>query len=88
MTGILFAIRVAILHEGGEIRTALLKSVDLQAGRYTDPQYAPSLALLRSPSGLLMLLVLSLIVGVIILILLGMLGGALGGASLGHRDRS
>lgn len=88
MTGILYAVRVAILHEGGEIRTALLKAVDLQALRYTDPKYEASLALLRSPSGLLMLLVFSLIAGMIMLILLAMLGGTLGGVSLGNRDRS
>lgn len=88
MTGILYALRVAILQEGGEIRTALLKAVEIQAVRYTDPKYEASLALLRSPAGLLLMLVFSLLVSMIILILLGMLGGALGGASLGHRDRS
>ena len=88
ITGILSALRVAVLQEGSEIRTALLKAVDLQALRYTDPQYAAGLAFLRSPAGLLLFLIFTIIVCMIVLILLGMLGGALGGASLGRRDRS
>jgi len=87
MTAILVALRVAILHEGGKIRTALLDAIQQQSLRYPDPQFQTTLDFFRSPPGFLLMFVFSLIFGLIIFILLGMLGGALGGAGLGRRDR-
>jgi hypothetical protein len=88
MTAILGALRVAILHEGGKIRTFLLDALQQQSGRYPDAEFQASLDFFRSPTGLVVVLVFFFILALIILILLGMLGGALGGASLGRRDRS
>lgn len=88
ITAILTALRVAILHEGGEIRAEFLKGIDQNALRYSDPQSQAVLDFFRSPAGLLLMLILFLIVAMIIFILLGMLGGALGGAGLGRRDRT
>jgi hypothetical protein len=88
MTAVLGALRVAILHEGAQIRAALLDIIQQQAGRYSDPQSQAMFEFFRSPSGLLLLLAFMFIFGLITLILLGMLGGALGGASLGRRNRS
>ena len=88
MTAILGALRVAILHEGGKIRTVLLDALQQQSGRYSDPEFQASLDFFRSPTGLVLMLMFFFIAALIILILLGMLGGALGGASLGRRDRS
>jgi len=87
ITAILGAVRVAILHEGGKIRASLLDVVQQTAVRYNDPQYQASLDFLRSPAGLLTLLVFYFIVALILFILLGMLGGALGGAGLSRRDQ-
>jgi len=88
MTAILGALRVAILHEGGKIRTVLLDALQQQSGRYPDADFQASLDFFRSPTGLVLMLVFFFIAALIILILLGMLGGALGGASLGRRDRN
>jgi hypothetical protein len=88
MTAILGAFRVAILHEGGKIRTVLLDALQQQSGRYSDPEFQASLDFFRSPTGLVLMLMFFFIAALIILILLGMLGGALGGASLGRRERS
>jgi hypothetical protein len=88
MTAILGAFRVAILHEGGKIRTVLLAALQQQSGRYPDPEFQSSLDFFRSPTGLVLMLVFFFIMALIILILLGMLGGALGGVGLGRRDRS
>jgi hypothetical protein len=88
VTAILGAVRVAVLHEGGRIRAFLLDVVQQTSVRYNDPQYQPSLDFLRSPAGLLTILVAYLIVTLILFILFGMLGGALGGAGLSRRDRS
>ena len=47
-----------------------------------------SLDFLRSPAGLVTILVAYLIVTLILFILLGIVGGALGGAGLSRRDRN
>ena len=88
MTAILGALRVAILHEGGKIRTVLLDALQQQSSRYPDADFQASLDFFRSPTGLVLMLVFFFIAALSILILLGMLGGALGGASLGRRDRN
>jgi hypothetical protein len=88
MTAILGAFRVAILHEGGKIRTGLLDALQQQSGRSPDPDFQTSLNFFRSPTGLVLMLVFFLIVVLILFILLGMLGGALGGVGVGRRDRS
>jgi hypothetical protein len=88
MTAILGAFRVAILHEGGKIRTVLLDALQQQSGRYPDPEFQTSLDFFRSPTGLVLMLVFFFIVALILFILMGMLGGALGGVGMGRRDRS
>ena len=88
MTAIMGALRVAILHEGGKIRTVLLDALQQQSGRYSDPDFQTSLNFFRSSTGLVLMLVFFFIVALIMLILLGMVGGALGGVGLGRRDRS
>lgn len=85
---VLLPLRVAILHEGAEIREALLEAVRQSAARYSDPQFQPTLDFLRSPAGLAFMVALFLIFGLFVLVLLGSLGGALGGAVLGRRDRT
>jgi hypothetical protein len=87
MTAILEAVRVLILRQGGKIRADFLDALQQQSTRYPDPQLQPALDFLRSPAGLLFILVFVLVVGLIIFVLLGMLGGALGGAGLSRRDR-
>ena len=87
MTAILGALRVAILHEGGKIRATLLDAIQQASARSPDPQSQPALDFLRSPDGLLLMIVVLLIFGLIMFVLLGMLGGALGGAGLSRRDR-
>ncbi|HWJ48929.1 MAG TPA: hypothetical protein VNS62_14840 [Candidatus Udaeobacter sp.] len=95
MTALLGALRVTILHEGaevraalGEIRTGLLEALQQQAGRYSAQQVQANLDFVRSPTGLVVLIVSLVIFALIILIVLGMLGGVLGGVGLGRRDRS
>jgi hypothetical protein len=87
MTAILGAFRVAILHEGGKIRTVLLDALQQQSSRYPAPEFQSSLDFFRSPTGLVLMLVFFFIVALILFILLGMLGGALGGVGVGRRDR-
>lgn len=88
MMAILLPLRIAILHEGPEIRDSLLEGIQKSAARYPDPQLQTTLDFLRSPTGLAVMLAFALILGLVILVILGSLGGALGGAALGRRDRN
>ena len=86
MADVFATLRIAILHQSGEIRAAILNALDQQAVKISDPRSQALFDFFRSPGGLLVMLVFSLIVGLIIFILLGMIGGALGGAGLSRRD--
>jgi hypothetical protein len=88
MTSVLGALRVLVLHEGNEIRKAMLEVVQQSATRYSDPQSQVALEFLRSPAGLVLFMVVLLIFGFLMFILMGTAGGALGAAVLGRRDRS
>lgn len=88
MTAVLAALRVALLHEGNEIRNALLDGIRQGATRYSDPQLQSTLDFMRSPAGLAFMLVFMLIFGMVVLVVLGALGGAFGGAVLGRREPS
>jgi hypothetical protein len=88
MTAALGALRLVVLHEGEEIRKFLLDMIQQTAARYPDPQHQADLELLRSPTGLVVLMIFLLIAGLVMFLILGALGGALGGAILSRRDRS
>ncbi len=88
ITAVLGALRVTVLHEGGAIRKFLLDMIQQSAARFPDPQHQADLEILRSPTGLVAMMIFILIVGFVIFLILGTLGGALGGALLCRRDRS
>jgi hypothetical protein len=88
MTAILEAAAVAVFHKGDEIRKFMLDAIQQTASRLPDPQYQPTLDLMRSPTGLVLLMVFLMIVVLLTFLLLGTLGGALGGAILSRRNRT
>jgi hypothetical protein len=88
MTAALGALRLVLLHEGGEIHKFLLDMIQQTAMRYPDPQHQADLELLRSPTGLVAMMIFILIAGFVLFLILGALGGALGGAILNRRERS
>jgi hypothetical protein len=88
MTAVLEALRVVVLNEVGEIRRMMLDSLQQVAARYSDPQAQPTLEFLRSPAGLVFMMVFLLIFVFLTFLLLGTLGGALGAATLGRNDKS
>ena len=88
MTAVLAALRVAVLHEGPEIRRLMLDAIQQNSARYSDPQFQPTLDLMRSPTGLILMMAFLLVFGFITFLLLGTLGGGLGATLLGRRDRS
>jgi hypothetical protein len=85
---VLGSLRIAVLHEGGEVRQTLLEGVQQAAARYPDPQMQPTLEFLRSPAGLVMMMVFLLIFTLLFFLILGSLGGMLGGATLGRGDKA
>jgi hypothetical protein len=88
MTGVLGALRVAVLHEGNDIRKFLLDMVQQTAARYPDPQLQSNFAWMRSADGLIFMMFFLVIVAALAIVLLGTVGGALGSAILGRGDRS
>jgi len=88
MSAILGALQVAVLHKGGEIRQFMLDAIQQTAVRLPDPEYQPGLDFMRSPTGLVFMMVCLLIVVLLAFLVLASLGGALGGAILGRRDKS
>jgi len=87
MTAALGALRVAVFHEGSEIRKFLLEMIRQTAVRFPDAQHQADLEALRSPTGLVVLMIFMLIAGFVVFLVSGTLGGALGGALLGRRDK-
>jgi uncharacterized membrane protein YphA (DoxX/SURF4 family) len=88
MTGVLGALRVVVLHEGNDVRKFFLDLVQQTAGRYPDPQLQSNFEWMRSPDGLIFMMVFIAIVAALAMVLLGSAGGALGSVILGRRDRS
>ncbi|HEY3975511.1 MAG TPA: hypothetical protein VGM18_21105 [Candidatus Sulfotelmatobacter sp.] len=85
---ILEALRVLALHKVPEIRQFLLDIVQQTAVRNPDPQLQPGLEFMRSPAGLISMMLFLLIFALVFFLLLGTVGGALGGAVLGRRGRN
>lgn len=88
MTSVFEALAVAILNKGDEIRRTMLDAIQQTAARYPGPQFQPALDFMRSPGGLVFMMVFALIFGFLVFLLLGTAGGALGGVMLGRRNRS
>lgn len=87
VTAVTAALRVALLHEGGEIQKALHDMVEQTAVRFPEPQYQPGLDFWRTPDGMIVLMIFLLLAFLVFFLILGSLGGALSGAVLGRRKR-
>jgi hypothetical protein len=82
------SLKIILFHQGGEIRQAMLDAIQQAATRYPDPQVQPTLDFMRSPTGLVFMLVFFLIFAFFVFLVLGTLGGVLGGVSLGRRGKT
>lgn len=88
LTAVLATLRIAILQEGGEIRKDMLEGIRQAGTYYPEPQAQQTLDFMRSPAGLMLMLVFLLVFGLLLFLFLGTLGGALGGAVFRRRDRN
>jgi hypothetical protein len=85
LASIVEALLVLVLHNGAEIRQALVTSVNQAAARTSDPQALAVFDRFKSPEGLEFLMVFGLLFGLLAAIVLAAMSGALAGAVLRSR---
>lgn len=86
MSAVLSAVFVVVLHKGPAIRDFMVKSLEQNAARYPGPEYQAALEIIRSPSGLAMIMIFGAILLFVVFVVLSSLGGALAGSFLAKRD--
>jgi hypothetical protein len=87
MTAALWALRIALLHEGDQLHKFLLDMIQQTALRFPDAQHQADLQLLRSPTGLVLMVICMLIAGFVVFLVSGTLGGALSATFFGRREK-
>ena len=81
------AIEVSVFHGGGELRAAMLEAIQQSAARTSDPQAQQMLDYLKSPPGMVVMMVLGLGVVFVAFLIFSTLGGAIGAALLRGKNR-
>jgi hypothetical protein len=84
----LTALETAIFHSGGELRAALMQAVEQAASRNPDPQAQQLLGYLKTPQGLVLVMILGLVVMFFLFLILSSLGGVLGAVTLRSKERA
>jgi len=87
MASILEALIVLLLHKGPEFRKELIDRIQQAASQTSDPQALAVFDRLKTPDGLVFLMLFGLIFAFFAAIILAAAGGALGGAILGRKDQ-
>ncbi len=89
ITAVFLAVAATAPDLRAKIRTQIIEGAEKwAASRPADPQVQAALEQLKTPEGLVMMLVIGAVVFSVLFVVLASLGGALGGAILGRRDRS
>lgn len=87
MSVILMSVAALVSHKGPEVRSTLLDLIKQAAAKTNDPQTLAMFDYFRTPSGLVVMMLMALVLTFFVMIVLASLGGALSGAFLGRRDR-
>jgi hypothetical protein len=87
MSAVLEALDLAIFHKGSWLRDKMFEAMQQAASRTTDPQAVAMLNYLKSPAGMVVMIVFVLIFAFVAFMILSSLGGALGGIVLGRANR-
>jgi hypothetical protein len=87
MASILEALLVLLLHKGPEFRKELIDRIQQAASQTSDPQALAVFDRLKTPDGLVFLMLFGLVFAFFAAIILAGVGGALGGAILGRKDK-
>jgi hypothetical protein len=86
--GVITALRVAILHTGGELRLEMIHAIEQAASRSPDPQAQAAANWLKSPPGVALMLVLTLFFTLMVFLILSGIGGAIAAAIIRRRQSS
>ncbi len=82
---VVLAVRTLLTHGWESVRADLITGVEQAAARNPDPQTHQVVEFLKSPQGIVLLLIMALITTVIFFVIFSGLGGALGAALLRRR---
>ena len=84
---VLAAVKVLVFHGGGELRAAMLEAIKQSAARTSDPQAQQMLDYLKSPPGMVLMMVFGLFIMFVAFLMFCTLGGAIGAALLRGKGR-
>jgi hypothetical protein len=85
---ILTAVGTSVFHSGGELRAALMTAVEQAASRNSDPQAQQLLQYLKTPQGLVLVMIMGLIMMFFLFLILSILGGVLGAVTLRRKEQA
>jgi hypothetical protein len=87
LSSIAGALVIVLLHKGPELRSEMLKKLEEVSTGANDPQVIAMFEYFKTPSGLMMIIVLSIIVVFLSALIFGSLGGVLSAAIFGRNDK-
>jgi len=88
LSSILGMVVVMIEHKGDEIRNQLIDRINQAAAQTSDPQAVAMFNQLKSPGGIIVMIVIGVVLAFLLATIVGSLGGALGAVIFGRRDKS
>lgn len=86
--GVLTLLETTLFRAGSEFRSALVQAVEQAAARNHDPQAQQMLQYLKTPQGLVVVMVMGLTAMFFVFLIFSSLGGAVGAAILRRKGRS
>ena len=87
VNSITVAIKIFMLHQGPQLRSVLMATLEQAASRNPDPRVQPMMQWIRTPEGLAFLIITGMVLLFAAFLVLGSLGGLVG-ASLNRKRTS
>ena len=87
VNSITVAIKIFMLHQGPQLRSVLMATLEQAASRNPDPRVQPMMQWIRTPEGLAFLIITGMVLLFVAFLVLGSLGGLVG-ASLNRKRTS
>ena len=88
LSSILGMVVVTIQHKGDEIRSQLIDRINQAATQTSDPQTLAMFNQLKSPGGIITMIVIGVVLAFLLSTVVGSLGGALGAVIFGRGEKS
>lgn len=88
VSSILGMVVVTIQHKGDEIRNQLIDRINQAATQTSDPQALAMFNQLKSPGGIIAMIVIGVVLAFLLATVVGSLGGALGAVIFGRQNKS